>query len=596
MPLLSIQNVSMHYGGPPLLDHVSLYVESGERVCLVGRNGEGKSTLLRLIAGEEKPDDGLIQLQAGCRIGWLPQAVPENITGTVHGVVTGAVDGSMDPWEAEQKAQANLSLVGVSPALDFAQLSGGQKRRVLLARALMRDPDVLLLDEPTNHLDLEAIEWMENFLLRYRGALIFTTHDRAFLRRLATRIVELDRGRMTSWPYSYERYLELRQQEREAEEKANALFDKKLAQEETWIRQGVKARRTRAQGRVHALERMRAERRQRRELVGSVRLNVQQAASSGQKVMEVENISFTWGDEVIVRDFSTLIMRGDKIGVIGPNGCGKTTLLKLLLGQLKPRTGSVHLGTNLQVAYFDQQRALLDDSKSVAENVCGENDSITFNGKRRHIISYLEDFLFPPDRSRTPVRALSGGERNRLLLARIFTRPFNVLVMDEPTNDLDAETLELLEDLLVEHEGTLLLVSHDREFINNVVTSTLVFEGRGRIGEYAGGYDDWLRQRPAPVAKPVEASVSAPAPATRSQPKKLSMKMQAELKELPGRIEAMEQELNAILVQYADPAFGKQPVEVVQQVRQRHAELEQLLEAAFARWAELEAIANPPAI
>ncbi|HMP89995.1 MAG TPA: ATP-binding cassette domain-containing protein [Kiritimatiellia bacterium] len=592
MPLISIQNVVMHYGGPPLLDGVSLYVESGERVCLVGRNGEGKSTLLRLIVGEERPDDGLIQLQAGCRIGWLPQAVPEGIGGTVHDVVASAADDLIDSWEADQKAQASLSLVGVSPELNFTQLSGGQRRRVLLARALMRDPDVLLLDEPTNHLDLEAIEWMEDFLLRYRGALIFTTHDRAFLSRLATRIVELDRGRLTSWPYPYERYLELRRQEREAEEKANALFDKKLAQEETWIRQGVKARRTRAQGRVHALERMRAERKQRRELAGSVRLNVQQAASSGQKVMAVENISFTWGDDLIVRDFSTLIMRGDKIGVIGPNGCGKTTLLKLLLGQLQPHTGSVNLGTNLQVAYFDQQREILDENKTVAENVCGENDSITFNGKRRHIISYLEDFLFAPDRSRSPVRALSGGERNRLLLARIFTRPFNVLVMDEPTNDLDAETLELLEDLLVEHEGTLLLVSHDREFINNVVTSTLVFEGQGRIVEYAGGYDDWLRQRPVPVAKPVVASSTAPA--SRSQPRKLSMKMQAELKELPGRIEAMEQELNEIVGQFADPAFGKQPADVVKQARNRHAELEKLLDSAFARWTELDAIANPP--
>lgn len=589
--MISIQNVSMHYGGPPLLDGVSLYVESGERVCLVGRNGEGKSTLLRLIAGEERPDGGLIQRQAGCRIGWLPQAVPEGITGTVHAVVHGAAEASMDAWEADQKAQATLSLVGLSPDLMFAALSGGQKRRALLARALMQDPEVLLLDEPTNHLDLEAITWMEDLLLRYRGALIFTTHDRAFLRRIATRIVELDRGRLTSWPYPYERYLELRQQEREAEEKANALFDKKLAQEETWIRQGVKARRTRAQGRVHALERMRAERRQRREVAGSVRLNVQQAATSGQKVIDVKNIFYAWGDDPIVRDFSTLIMRGDKIGVIGPNGCGKTTLLKLLLGQLQPHTGSVNFGTNVQVAYFDQQREVLDESRSVAENVCGENDSITFNGKRRHIISYLEDFLFPPDRSRTPVRALSGGERNRLLLARIFTRPFNVLVMDEPTNDLDAETLELLEDLLVEHEGTLLLVSHDREFINNVVTSTLVFEGQGRIGEYAGGYDDWLRQRAASSAKPVE--VPAQTTATRSQPKKLSMKMQAELKELPSRIEAMEQELNAILEQFAGPAFGKKPVEEAQRVRQRHAELEHLLESAFARWAELEAMANP---
>ncbi|MGA1193568.1 MAG: ATP-binding cassette domain-containing protein, partial [Kiritimatiellia bacterium] len=581
MALVSAQHISMAYGGPPLLDDASLEIENGERICLVGRNGEGKSTLLRLISGEEKPDRGEIIMQAKVRIGFLPQSVPRDVPGTVHDVVMQGLPPGLDDWEAEQRVSTVIARMGLREEDLFAALSGGQKRRALLAHALVREPDVLLLDERTNHLDLDSIEWLESFLLRYRGALLFITHDRAFLRRLATRIVELDRGKLTRWDFPYDRYLVLRQEQREAEEKHNALFDKKLAQEETWIRQGVKARRTRAQGRVHALERMRLERSQRRERTGSVHMQIQTSTLSGRKVITVDNLSYAWGDVPVVSGLTTQIMRGDKVGIIGPNGCGKTTLLKLLLGQLASQQGSVEHGTNIEIAYFDQHRERLDDTRSVAENACGESDYVTFNGKRRHIMSYLEDFLFAPERSRTPVRALSGGERNRLLLARLFTRPFNLLVMDEPTNDLDAETLELLEDLLVEHEGTLLLVSHDRAFINNVVTSTLVFEGNGRIAEYVGGYDDWLRQRAIPAehnGSPATATTTAPVPPEK--PRKLSMKERKELEEWPARIESMEAEIKELETSLADPAFFKQLVDDVRRATDRLATLNEDLERA----------------
>jgi ABC transport system ATP-binding/permease protein len=590
MALVSAQHISMAYGGPLLLDDASLEIENGERICLVGRNGEGKSTLLRLISGEEKPDRGEIIMQAKVRIGFLPQSVPRDVPGTVHDVVMQGLPPGLDDWEAEQHVSTVIARMGLREEDLFAALSGGQKRRALLAQALVREPDVLLLDEPTNHLDLDSIEWLESFLLRYRGALLFITHDRAFLRRLATRIVELDRGKLTRWDFPYDRYLVLRQEQREAEEKHNALFDKKLAQEETWIRQGVKARRTRAQGRVHALERMRLERSQRRERTGSVHMQIQTSTLSGRKVITVDNLSYAWGDMPVVSGLTTQIMRGDKVGIIGPNGCGKTTLLKLLLGQLAPQQGSVEHGANIEIAYFDQHRERLDDTRSVAENACGESDYVTFNGKRRHIMSYLEDFLFAPERSRTPVRALSGGERNRLLLARLFTRPFNLLVMDEPTNDLDAETLELLEDLLVEHEGTLLLVSHDRAFINNVVTSTLVFEGNGRIAEYVGGYDDWLRQRAIPAeynASAATATKTAPVPTEK--PRKLSMKERKELEEWPARIESMEAEIKELETSLADPAFFKRMVDDVRRATDRLATLNEDLERAINRWAELEA-------
>ncbi len=587
MPLLSAQNLCIQYGGPLLLDNASLFIESGERIALVGRNGEGKSTLMRILCGTEKPDSGSVNLQSGVRVGFLPQSVPRDMPGTVHDVVLAGVEADADEWQAAQRAETVIARMGLDAAAAFGALSGGQKRRALLARALVQQPDILLLDEPTNHLDIDSIQWMESFLLRYRGALLFVTHDRAFLRRLATRIVELDRGRLKSWAHPYPRYLELRQQELEAEEKRNALFDKKLAQEETWIRQGVKARRTRSIGRVHALEKLRLERSKRREHVGSVTLQVQQSGQSGRKVITALDVSYAWGEHPVVDRLTTQLMRGDKVGIIGPNGCGKTTLIRLLLRQLEPQSGTVEHGTNLEIAYFDQHREAIDDNRTVAQNVCGENDYVIFNGKKRHVISYLEDFLFPPERSRSAAKVLSGGERNRLLLARLFTRPFNVLVMDEPTNDLDADTLELLEDLLVEHEGTLLLVSHDREFINNVVTSTLVFEGDGRVSEYAGGYDDWLRQRPAVAAAPAPASEPAPAAPKKPAPK-LSNKLLRELELLPGRIEAMEKELKDLEQILADPAFFKKPVAEVRQATDRHELLQGEIEAAMARWAELE--------
>ncbi len=579
----------MAYGGPPLLDDIVVAVESGERVCLVGRNGEGKSTLLRIIAGLEKPDAGERIVQPGVRVGFLPQEVPRDVTATVREEVLAGMDPGRDEWEAHQRADHVIARLGLPPDAPCTQLSGGQKRRVLLARALIREPEVLLLDEPTNHLDLETIEWLEAFVLRYRGAILFVTHDRAFLRKLATRILELDRGRLSSWPFPYDRYVALREEQRETEEKQQALFDKKLAQEEAWIRQGVKARRTRAQGRVRALEAMRRERRARREAVGAARFAAQTADTSGRNVIIAESVAYAWESRPMVRDFSTRILRGDKVGVIGPNGCGKTTLLRLLLGRLEPHEGSVAHGANLQVAYFDQLREALDESRSVAENVAGESDQVTVNGKRRHIISYLEDFLFSPDRARSPVRALSGGERNRLLLARLFTRPFNVLVMDEPTNDLDAESLELLEDMLVDFTGTLLLVSHDRDFLDHVVTSTLVFEGDGRVTEYPGGYSDWLAQRPsvAPTA-PDDAGREPPRPA-RTAGKKLSMREKADLETLPARIETMERDMAALDARLGDPALYRDAPHEVSVITARREALARERDEAFQRWADLEA-------
>ncbi|HMO52351.1 MAG TPA: ATP-binding cassette domain-containing protein [Kiritimatiellia bacterium] len=589
MPLLQLHHVSMAYGGPPLLDDIVVAVESGERVCLVGRNGEGKSTLLRIIAGLEKPDAGERIVQPGVRVGFLPQEVPRDVTATVREEVLAGMDPGRDEWEAHQRADHVIARLGLPPDAPCTQLSGGQKRRVLLARALIREPEVLLLDEPTNHLDLETIEWLEAFVLRYRGAILFVTHDRAFLRKLATRILELDRGRLSSWPFPYDRYVALREEQRETEEKQQALFDKKLAQEEAWIRQGVKARRTRAQGRVRALEAMRRERRARREAVGAARFAAQTADTSGRNVIIAESVAYAWESRPMVRDFSTRILRGDKVGVIGPNGCGKTTLLRLLLGRLEPHEGSVAHGANLQVAYFDQLREALDESRSVAENVAGESDQVTVNGKRRHIISYLEDFLFSPDRARSPVRALSGGERNRLLLARLFTRPFNVLVMDEPTNDLDAESLELLEDMLVDFTGTLLLVSHDRDFLDHVVTSTLVFEGDGRVTEYPGGYSDWLAQRPsvAPTA-PDDAGREPPRPA-RTAGKKLSMREKADLETLPARIETMERDMAALDARLGDPALYRDAPHEVSVITARREALARERDEAFQRWADLEA-------
>ncbi|MCW8908555.1 MAG: ATP-binding cassette domain-containing protein [Sedimenticola sp.] len=635
MALINLRNIQLGFGGPALLDGLNLAIERGERICLLGRNGAGKSTLMKLIAGELKADDGEYAIQQGAVITRLTQEVPEGIEGSVFDVVASglgelgelvrryhqvshrlASEGSeklldqlsrvqheleaADGWQSEQRVETVISRLSLDPDIPFAALSGGLKRRVLLARALVQAPDLLLLDEPTNHLDIASIDWLEEFLLNYEGTLLFVTHDRMFLRRLATRIIELDRGQLTDWPGDYENFLRRKAEMLNAEEKANARFDKKLAQEEVWIRQGIKARRTRNEGRVRALKAMRDERRQRRERTGNVSMNLQQAERSGKLVIEAENISYAWDGNPIVRDFSTTIMRGDRIGVIGPNGAGKTTLLNLLLGKLQPDSGTVKHGTRLEVAYFDQLRAQLDDDKSVLDNVADGSDKVEINGSSKHVISYLQDFLFAPDRVRQPVRALSGGERNRLLLARLFSRSANVLVMDEPTNDLDVETLELLEELLLDYQGTLLLVSHDRVFLNNVVTSTLVFEGEGRVNEYVGGYDDWLSQRKvsSPENSPkseVAGTGQAKLVPTRTQksdaavkPKKLSYKDQRELDALPKRIEELERKLEQLQMTLADPAYYKRPQEEQAETQRQLQATETELNEAYGRWEELE--------
>jgi ATP-binding cassette subfamily F protein uup len=585
MALLSLQDITLRFDGPPLLDQVSLQIERNERICLVGRNGEGKSTLLGILTGEIEGDAGEVVRQSNLRTGFLPQAVPEDVEGTVQQVVLEALPDH--EWDAEQRAERTISQMGLDPESPFNTLSGGQKRRALLARALVSEPDVLILDEPTNHLDIETIEWLENFLMRFKGSLLFVTHDRAFLRRLATRIVELDRGQLKSWACDYDRYLQRREEFLAAEEKQHAEFDKKLAQEETWIRKGIKARRTRNEGRVRALETLRRERTQRREVSGTANLQVQSAEKSGRKVIEAHHIDYAWDQQEVVRNFSATILRGDKIGLIGPNGCGKTTFLQLLLGTLQPQKGTVKHGTQLEIAYFDQHRQALKEDQTLVENIGGTNDQVMFNGKSRHVISYLEEFLFPPERSRNPVRVLSGGERNRLLLAKLFLQPSNVLVLDEPTNDLDAETLELLEDLLVEYNGTLLLVSHDRELLNHVVTSTFAFSPGGEVKEYAGGYDDWIRQRPSAVKPQGKKNI----PTLQKAPgvKKLNNREREELAQLPRTIESLEAELDVLNASMADPGFFQQDVATVKQAADRALSIPEDLEKAFARWEELDA-------
>lgn len=593
MPLISLLDVSLSYGGPPLIDSANLQIDEGERVCLLGRNGAGKSSLMRILSGELNPDHGDVFRQPGVRIARLRQEVPEDIVGKVHDLVAAAAAEAglhEEHWEQELRLEGLLKRMQLDPEAEFQALSGGLKRRVLLACALSGQPHLLLLDEPTNHLDLASILWLEEFLITEKVNLFFVTHDRVFLRRLATRIIELDRGRLSGWACDYDTYLQRKQEVLEAEEKQQAAFDKKLAQEEEWIRRGVRAQRSRAQGRIHALMAMRQERRERRERQGSVNMSLGEASRSGVKVIEAQGLGFSYpGGIPLVKDFEAVITRGDKIGLVGPNGAGKTTFIKLLLGELQPSEGTVKHGTNLEVVYFDQLRSQIDDNKSVADNIAGGNTNVTIDGRSRHVISYLQDFLFEPSRSRSPARVLSGGERNRLLLARLFTKPANVLVLDEPTNDLDAETLELLENLLVEYQGTLLLVSHDREFVDNVVTSLLVFEGEGRITEQVGGYEDWLKQKQRAADTASRAQSSAKATATKTpKPRKLTNKERAELESLPALIEALETEQAELTERIADPLFYQRDSASAPAVKARLEEIELEHAKAFERWEELE--------
>ena len=602
--LLNLLDITLHFGGPAILENINFQIETGERVCLLGRNGAGKSTLMKVIAGEMQPDTGDVSRPPGAVYTRLTQEVPTDVTGSVHDIVASGLRDNSDhheeDWQRDVRVEDLIVHLGLAPEREFSALSGGLKRRVLLARALAGQPDLLLLDEPTNHLDLESILWLEEFLLETKPTLFFVTHDRAFLRRISTRIVELDRGRLSGWACDYDTYLVRKQEVLEAEEKQRAAFDKKLAQEEEWIRRGVRAQRSRATARIHALQEMRAQARARRDRTGAATIKLSEADRTGVKVIEAENVTFTWPDgRTVLRDFSTVIRRGEKIGILGPNGAGKTTLIKLLLGQYQPTTGSIKHGTNLEVVYFDQLRAQIDDNKTVADNIADGNQTVTIDGRTRAVISYLQDFLFEPARARTPARVLSGGERNRLLLARLFTKPANVLVLDEPTNDLDAETLDLLEDLLVEFQGTLLLVSHDREFLDEVVTSTLVFEGDGHLGDYVGGYTDWQAEKKKQAAaaaraaaRPAETFVGADkstAGALAAPAKKLTNKERAELDTLPAYIEELEREQGELTAKLGDPLFYKAGGAKFAEVKNRLDAVEREHSTAFVRWEKLEA-------
>jgi ATP-binding cassette subfamily F protein uup len=599
MALITLQNVTIHFRGPALLDDVSCQIESGQRIGLLGRNGTGKTTLMRMIRGNLQPDHGAVSVSPGKRVALLPQEVPQDVAGTVSEVITSVPpDGEpadQDDWRHQNSAEHLLKRMSLDGDARFETLSSGMKRRVLLARALVSDPDVLLLDEPTNHLDLDAILWLETFLARWKATLMFVTHDRMFLRTLATRILEIDRGRLFDWSCDYDTFLARKEQALVAQEKQDALFDKKLAQEEIWIRQGIKARRTRNEGRVRALKSMRQERNQRRGDPGQITLRIQEAQRSGTLVAGLKEISFSYPDQQIVNGFSTTVFRGDKIGIIGPNGAGKTTLLRLLLGELAPDAGTVRIGSNVQIAYFDQLREQLDEEQTVQHNVGDGYETVHVGGKPQHIIGYLQKFLFSPEQARTPVKFLSGGERNRILLAKLFTKPANVIVLDEPTNDLDAESLELLEQQLVTFQGTVLLVSHDREFLNNVVTSTLVFE-QGSVQEYDGGYNDWLRQRHVSETptKPRDrnhknsAGKSLKKTTPPSGKRRLSYKEQQELTGLPAKIEQLESRIAETHQLMATTEYYQQPGE---QIASRQARLDAMkkdLAAAYQRWEKLE--------
>jgi ABC transport system ATP-binding/permease protein len=605
MALISMREVCLGFGGPRVLEFVNLQIERGERIGLLGRNGAGKTTLLKLLFGEVDPIEGEIAYQQNVTMAYLPQEVPDGILGTVAAVVASGLNppsGDQDEdWKQQVQIDQIIARMSLDPTADFTTLSAGLKRRVLLARGLVCSPDVLLLDEPTNHLDIDAIDWLEDFLLRWGGTLLFVTHDRMFLQKLSTRIVELDGGRLLDWRSDYVTFMRRREALLKGEAGLEVVFDKKLAQEEAWIRRGIEARRTRNEGRVRALLALREERAARRERQGKVRLQIQEAQRSGRLVVDIEGVSYAYGDKNILNNFSTTILRGDKVGIIGPNGSGKTTLLRLLIGELEPQSGRVRQGTNLEIAYFDQLRSQLDEEKSAYENVGVNRDSITLNGKTRTLVSYMEDFLFTYERGKIPVRVLSGGERNRLLLARLFARPANLLVFDEPTNDLDIETLEILEDRLMAFRGTLLVVSHDRAFLNNIVTSTLVLEGNGQVGEFVGGYDDWLRQRESLRQEQPQFEARKTAPAARAgasgpdadTPRRLTYKeqkareaLEQELLDLPGRIEALENEQERLV---ASMAVG-QDGQAITRSANRLQEIENELAQAYARWEEIETL------
>lgn len=629
MNLVKLENLQLHHGEQVIFDSLSLLVRKGDRLCIIGRNGAGKSTLLKTLEGVVDPDSGIVWRESGLTVASLQQDLPEQSDISVYDFVSaglaelgkdlarfavlatqsdvesltelGRVQQKIeaaDGWSVQNRIQQVLTRLELDGALRLADLSGGWRRRVALARALVTQPDVLLLDEPTNHLDIAAIEWLEKQLLDFSGAVVFVTHDRAFLRAVANRIGELDRGRLTVWDGDYRGFLEFREQRLAEEEQHNLEFDKRLAQEEVWIRQGVKARRTRNEGRVRALKQMRQERSARLEQQGNARMSISTDQASGKLVAEFKDVSFAWGDKPVIAHFSGTVIRGDKIGLIGPNGIGKSTFLKLLMGELKPSSGEVRRGSKLSIAYFDQLREELDLDKSAIDNISEGREYIEIDGRNKHLIGYLQEFLFTGERARTPIRALSGGERNRVMLAKLFSKPANCLIMDEPTNDLDAETLDLLEDLLVNYSGTLILVSHDREFLDNVVTSTIGFEGNGVLKEYVGGYQDWVRQggiwyKPSVVPVPPAAAPSEPAvpqPERRTQAKKLSYKLQLELDALPARIEALEVEVNRLQDDMADPAFYQQAAAEITRktnlLQEKNAELNKVYE----RWEELESL------
>jgi ATP-binding cassette subfamily F protein uup len=638
MAIYSIQQGYLSYSAAPLLDHVELHIESGERLCLVGRNGAGKSTLMKVISGEVLLDDGAITHLQDLKIARLEQDPPQTESATVYDYVADGVAelgkiladyhhqltlladqhddervmrrlselqeqlDQQQGWQFDTRISQILSLLSLTADTSLSDLSGGWLRKVALARALVNEPDLLLLDEPTNHLDIDSIAWLEDFLRQYKGAIVFISHDREFIQRMATRIVDLDRGVLTSWPGNYDAYLSGKEEWLRVEELKNAQFDKKLAQEEVWIRQGVKARRTRNEGRVRALKALRMERGERREKVGTSKIQLDEAVRSGKIIFEGDGVNYSIEGKSLIRNFDFRVMRGDKIALIGPNGCGKTTLIKLLLGDLQPDSGSLYCGTKLEVAYFDQYRQQLDLEKTVMDNVADGRQEVDFAGRRRHILGYLQDFLFEPKRAMTPVKALSGGEKNRLLLAKLFLKPCNLLILDEPTNDLDIETLELLEELLAEYQGTLLLVSHDRRFIDNTVTHSWLFEGDGRITPYVGGFADVMATRQQQAAKVVtSASVTKNTlntrdkeekPAIPKKTRKLSYKLQSELDGLPAQLEQLEANIDSIQSQINQPDFFSLPVERTKEILDALQQAEMNLEQAFARWEELEAMKN----